>query len=67
MIKVNTLTDRSPSHLAQMLVQGSSMGIVDIQKEMNQQGADTDPDILKLAKKLVEGEEKNVEILKKFL
>ncbi len=67
MIKVNTLTDRSPSHLAQMLVQGSSMGIVDIQKELNQQGDDADPNILKLAKKLVNGEEQNVEILKKFL
>lgn len=67
MIKVNTLTDRSPSHLAQMLVQGSSMGIVDIQKEINQQGENADPDILKLAKKLVDGEEKNVETLKKFL
>ncbi len=67
MIKVNTLTDRSPSHLAQMLIQGSAMGIVDIQKELNQQGTQADPDILKLAKKLVDGEEKNVETLKKFL
>lgn len=67
MIKVNTLTDRSPSHLAQMLVQGSSMGIVDIQKELNQQENTADPNILKLAKKLLDGEEKNVETLKKFL
>ena len=67
MIKVNTLTDRSPSHLAQMLIQGSAMGIVDIQKELNQQGTQADLDILKLAKKLVDGEEKNVETLKKFL
>ncbi len=67
MIKVNTLTDRSPSHLAQMLVQGSSMGIVDIQKQLNQQENTTDQNILKLAKKLLDGEEKNVETLKKFL
>lgn len=66
MIKINTLTDKSPSHLAEMMIQGSTMGIIDMRKRINEyDGAKND--ILDLAKMLLEGEEKNVEELKPYL
>lgn len=41
MININTLTDKSPSHMAEMLIQGSTMGIVDMTKRIKEcQGAD---------------------------
>lgn len=66
MIKANTLMDKTPSHMAEMLIQGSTMGIIDIKKRLNDY-KDVKPEIIALGKKLLDKEEKNVEELKKFL
>ena len=36
MINMNTLTNKTPSHISEMLIQGSTMGTIDITKRMNQ-------------------------------
>ncbi|MEG2597289.1 MAG: hypothetical protein RR977_02580 [Oscillospiraceae bacterium] len=67
MIKLNTLTDRSASHLAEMLIEGSTMGITDMRKNVNRYQDIAEKEVLDIAKTLLTEEEKNVERLKKFL
>ena len=66
MINMKTLTDKSPSHLSEMLIQGSIMGIIDVTKRINQYD-DADKDVLDLANRLLEFEKDNQEEWKKFL
>ena len=66
MINLQTMTDPSASHIASMLITGSSMGIVEaIQKY--RQYEDADPKIRDLMDKLRKFEEHNMEKLKDFL
>lgn len=66
MININTLMDKSPSHISEMLIQGSTMGIVDITKRINEY-PNADKDIIDLANKLLKFEQNNVEECKKYL
>ncbi len=69
MIGINTLADKSQSHIAEMLIEGSTMGIVDITKCINdyQSSKDTLPESVLLAKELLTFEQGNVERYKKLL
>ncbi|HAN20953.1 MAG: hypothetical protein A2Y15_03060 [Clostridiales bacterium GWF2_36_10] len=66
MLNLNTLTDKSSSHLAEMLIMGSTAGVVDITKSLRQY-----PNAPKASKDLAQNllniEEKNIEVLKQFL
>ena len=66
MIKMETLKDKSSEHIAGMLMQGSTMGIVQIKKKLREY-EDSDKEVVKLAKRLLEIEEKNFYELKKYL
>ncbi len=66
MINIQTLTDKSVSHLSEMLIIGSVMGIVDTIKKLKDY-QDNDYQILNLMKELQILEEKNIEKLKLFL
>lgn len=66
MIKMETLKDKSSEHIAGMLMQGSTMGIVQITKKLREY-KDSDKEVVKLAKRLLEIEEKNFYELKKYL
>lgn len=63
MLNMKTLTDKSPSHIAEMLVLGSNMGIVDAIKNMRKY-KDAEKDILSLMDRLLKFEEANVKELK---
>lgn len=66
MSKVKSMMDPSTSKLAEMVLQGATMGITEITKEIHgYDGEDTK--VLNLAKRLLKREEKNVETMKKFL
>lgn len=67
MVNMQTLTDHSASHIAKMLIQGSSMGITEAVKKLHQYENDVEKHIKKLMEDLKEYEEKNVEKLKEFL
>lgn len=67
MINFKTLADKSPSHIAEMMIQGSTMGIVDMTKKIKELESDVSPEVLKLAEKLLKTEQSNVEEMKKFL
>ena len=66
MISVQTMTDKSASHIAEMMITGSNMGILDATKHLKD--ADhVERDIRSLMDNLLKFEEKNVQKLKEFL
>lgn len=67
MIDIKTLMDKSSSHIAEMLIQGSNMGIIDAIKKINRYEEETSKEIVSLMKRLLKFEENNVERLKKAL
>lgn len=66
MIKMETIKDKSVEHLAGMMMQGSTMGIVQITKKIRDY-KDSDKRVVDLAKELLEIEEQNFYELKKYL
>ncbi len=66
MINFQTLTDRSASHIAEMLIVGSNMGIINAIKNLKKY-KEVDKDTRALMERLLEIEENNVQQLKKFL
>ena len=65
-IKMSTLTDKTTTHSAQMLLLGTFMGTLQCIKDLVDY-SDADEEIINLCKKLLELEEKNIESLKTFL
>ena len=66
MINMQTLKDKSTSHIAEMLMQGSTMGIVQALRKLRKY-TQVDEQVQKLMKKLLEMEEHNFEQLKKYV
>ena len=64
-IEMKTLTDDSTSKLAELLMQGTNMGIIEGRRLLNHKH--TDENINKLVAEYVEMQEAAVENLKKFL
>ncbi len=67
-MKMNTMMDSSDSHIAQLMIEGSTMGITDTTKLIheyeNTQGCEA---ALKLAGEMVQFEQSNIEKMKEFL
>lgn len=66
MINIQTLADKSTSHVAEMMLTGSNMGIINAIRNIKKYD-DADKNILNLMKKLLRFEENNMEKLKEFL
>jgi hypothetical protein len=66
MVNLNTLMNKTPSHISEMLIQGSTMGIIDITKKIKEY-PNANKEILDLANKLLKLEQNNVEECKKYL
>lgn len=62
----NTLLNNSTGHIAEMMIQGSNRGLTDMWKIMNHH-ENTGEQSMEIAKELMDFEEKNIEILKKYL
>lgn len=65
-IQMNTLTNKSNSHIADMLIQGTTMGIIEGRKLLNQY-PDASSDIKNILNSFVTMQENNIEKLKTFL
>lgn len=65
-IQMNTLKDKSNSHIADMLIQGTTMGIIEGRKLLNN-NPDADKEIVNILDNFVKMQENNVEKLKTFL
>ena len=66
MINWQTLTDKSSSHIAEMLIIGSNMGIINAVKNLKKY-KNAEPSIREMMEKLLHTEENNVQQLKEFL
>ena len=65
-INYNTLLNTSTGHIAELLIKGSNMGVLEMKKVLNHnEEAGQRP--VALAKELIDFEEKNVERLTKYL
>ncbi len=65
-VQMNALMDSSQEHLAEMLINGTTMGIVDMTKKISDLG-ESDAGARRLAEDFINFEEKSVEQLKKYL
>ena len=66
MINMQALTDNSSSHIAEMLIIGSNMGIIECNKKLKKVRG-VEKEITELMERLLKFEEDNVQQLKKFL
>lgn len=66
MINMQTLTDRSASHIAEMLIIGSNMGVINAVKNLKKYH-NVEQDIKNLMERLLKTEENNIQELKAFL
>lgn len=67
-IAMNTAMDASSSHIAQMLIEGSTMAITEATRLTHRfEGQPHCAELLEIAQKLVEFEQTNIEKLKEFL
>lgn len=67
MIDIKTLNDKSPDHVAEMLIQGSTMGVIQITRRLKDFEGQIDKNVKKFAEKLLSIEKHNVEECRKFL
>lgn len=65
-IQGNTLVNSSTSHVAEMLIRGSNMGLTSLWKSMNHNDQ-AEGHSVELAKELMDFEENNIRELKKYL
>ena len=67
-VAMNTMVDSSDSHLAQMVVEGSTMGVTDTLKLLREsENSGVTEKTLKMMRDIISFEEKNVEIMKGFI
>ena len=64
-IEMKTMFDKSNSKIAELLLEGTNMGIIEGRKLLNHKG--TDKEVEKLVSEYVKNQEKAVEDLKKYL
>ncbi|MGE4282728.1 MAG: hypothetical protein AB7G87_03315 [Clostridia bacterium] len=66
MINMQTLTDKTSSHISEMLIIGSNMGVIDAIKNIRRY-QEAERDIIGIMEKLLRFEENNIRQLKSFL
>ena len=64
-IQTQTMMDNSASHIAELLIKGSTKGIVEMTKDVNNDLADES--VRKIANTLIHYEKENIDKMKKYL
>lgn len=65
-VQMNTITNQNTDHMAEIMINGSTMGIIDMTKYMKN-NHDISPYVTDLASRLIKTEQKNIEVMKQFL
>ena len=60
------MKDASPSHIAEMVIQGDTMGITSLTRELNNNPL-ASSEVTALGQELIRSEQRNIESLKKYL
>lgn len=63
---MQTLTNKTPSHISEMLIIGSNMGVIDVIKNIKKY-QEAEREIVGVMEKLLRLEEKNIQKLKEFI
>ncbi|MBO5327297.1 MAG: hypothetical protein J6A84_04160 [Clostridia bacterium] len=67
-VAINTMIDSTASHIAEMMIEGSNMGVTDMTKLLNSQGPrGACKEATRLAREIIAFEEHNLEMLKRYL
>ena len=66
-IKMEMLKDNSDPSIAEMLIQGFTMGVVEMEHKIDRYKENTDRSIIKLAKHLLKFQQESIELLKPYL
>ena len=66
-VKMNTLTDNSPSHIAELMIKGTVNGITELAELLNNHGKDLGEKVRALTEELKKLEESYEERLKKLV
>lgn len=66
-VQMNVMMDKSDSHIAEMLIQGTNMGIIELNKILNSNPDYSNEEILSILKELLEFEERRINKLKAYL
>ena len=66
MINMQTLTDKSASHIAEMMMIGSTMGVIQALRSIRKY-QNSEPNIIELMQRLLKFEENNISELKQFI
>nr|QGT51153.1 hypothetical protein Firmicute1046_2290 [uncultured Firmicutes bacterium] len=66
MIDLQTAINRSTEHLSEMMIKGSTMGVIEAEKNIRTY-TDAEPQILDLCRELLKMEQDNIDKLKPFL
>ena len=66
MINMETLVDKTPPHIAEMLIQGSTMGLIQITRKLKEY-KEADDEILYMGEHLLKLEQQNIEECKRYL
>lgn len=65
-IAMNTAMDNSPSHIAELLIKGNTMGVTGITRSLHDH-SNADSNVVNLAQRFISLEQENIERLKKYL
>ncbi len=65
-VQMNTIADKSSDHIAEIMMQGNMMGVIDLSRELKRY-KDTEPAVQKLGEKLIKAEEDGIQSMKPFL
>lgn len=65
-VSINTLISNKPSHIADMMIKGNTMGVNGISESLNSH-KDADPAVQGLANRFINLEKDNIERMKNFL
>ena len=66
-IKMEVIRDNSDSRMADMLIQGITMGVLNTSKNLSKYSGDVDKDLEMIAKDFLKHQEESIEKLKKYL
>ena len=67
-VAMNTMMDSTVSHIAEMMIQGGTMGITDATKLLREyENTSCSKEVLDIARRIIKYEEETVERLKNFL
>jgi uncharacterized protein (DUF305 family) len=66
-VNLNVMMDNSDSKVAEIIIQGLTMGTIEMEKRINEYKDEVDKEIIKLAKKVLKFQEEAIEDMKDYL